>query len=93
MPEDAAGYPWGSLNPADYLSRKETWMVILIICCVFLGIIFLMVVTLRNRISIAIELIEEGSKACTQMCSTLYFPPVPFILQVKRYFLVIHCAF
>lgn len=37
----------------------------------------------RNRVAIAIELIEEGSVACGQMLATLFFPPVPFILQVN----------
>ena len=33
--------------------------------------------------AIAIELIEEGSVACGNMVSTLFFPPLPFVLQVS----------
>ena len=36
----------------------------------------------RNRVAIAIELIEEGSIACGQMITTLFFPPLPFLFQV-----------
>lgn len=36
----------------------------------------------RDRVAIAIELIEEGSVACGQMMTTLLFPPLPFLLQV-----------
>ena len=39
-------------------------------------------VTHRNRVSLAIELIEEGSIACSQLLPTLFFPPLPFLLQV-----------
>ena len=42
----------------------------------------------RNRVAIAIELIEEGSIACGQMLTTLFFPPLPFLFQVLFYPLV-----
>lgn len=41
---------------------------------------------LRQRIKIAIELIEQGSKAVGQMFSTLFFPVVPFVLHVAVVF-------
>ena len=44
---------------------------------------------LRNRVAIAIELIEEGSIACGQMITTLFFPPLPFIFQVCQFLMVI----
>ena len=43
---------------------------------------------LRNRVAIAIELIEEGSIACGQMITTLFFPPLPFIFQVCQFLVV-----
>ena len=42
----------------------------------------------RNRVAIAIELIEEGSIACGQMITTLFFPPLPFIFQVCQFLMV-----
>ena len=36
----------------------------------------------RSRIKIAIELIEEASIAVSHMMSTLFFPLVPFVLEV-----------
>ena len=43
----------------------------------------------RNRVAIAIELIEEGSIACGQMLTTLFFPPLPFLFQVLTYVVVL----
>ena len=80
MPEDETPFPW-SLNPGDYLERKGTWFFILCLSGGFLAILMLLTVTMRNRVAIAIELIEEGSVACSQMLCTLFFPPVPFLLQ------------
>ena len=37
---------------------------------------------LWKRIRIAVALIEEGSKAIGQLCLTLFFPLIPFLLQV-----------
>ena len=58
-----------------------TWMVFLILGAILLLIILIIVIFLRKRISIAIELIEEGSFAVGHMMSTLFFPIVPFIWQ------------
>ena len=80
MPEDETPFPW-SLNPGDYLERKSTWFIILCLSGGFLLILMLLTITMRNRVAIAIELIEEGSVACSQMLSTLFFPPLPFVLQ------------
>ena len=80
MPEDETPFPW-SLNPGDYLERKGTWFFILCLSGGFLVILMLLTVTMRNRVAIAIELIEEGSVACGHMISTLFFPPLPFVLQ------------
>ena len=40
-----------------------------------------MIPVFRNRVAIAIELIEEGSIVCGQMLTTLFFPPLPFLFQ------------
>ncbi len=39
-------------------------------------------IALRQRILIAIELIEEGSKSVSQIFSTLFFPVFPFVMHV-----------
>lgn len=66
----------------DLLQLRDTWLAFTII----LGILFLIIVCvfifLRQRISIAINLIEEGSKAVGSMCSSLFFPFIPFVLQL-----------
>ena len=80
MPEDETPFPW-SLNPGDYLERKGTWFCILCLSGGFLALLGLLTITMRNRVAIAIELIEEGSVACSQMLCTLFFPPLPFVLQ------------
>jgi len=80
MPEDMTPFPW-SLNPGDYLERRGTWFFILILSGSFLTLLLLVTVSMRNRVAIAIELIEEGSVACSQMLCTLFFPPLPFVLQ------------
>ena len=80
MPEDETPFPW-SLNPGDYLERKSTWFFILCLSGGSLLLMMLLTITMRNKVAIAIELIEEGSVACSQMLCTLFFPPVPFLLQ------------
>jgi len=42
----------------------------------------LILLALRKRIAIAIEIVKEGSRAVTKMLSTLFFPLVPWILQL-----------
>ena len=56
-------------------------MIFLILGAIVLLIILIIVIFLRKRISIAIELIEEGSIAVGHMMSTLFFPIVPFVWQ------------
>ena len=56
-------------------------MIFLILGAIVLLIILIIVIFLRKRISIAIELIEEGSIAIGHMMSTLFFPIVPFVWQ------------
>lgn len=55
------GYNIASLAN-EYLAKKETWLVLSIICGIVFLIIFLIVIFLRKRIVIAIALVKEGSK-------------------------------
>lgn len=66
----------------DVLALADTWLAFSIICGIIFLIILLLLIALRQRILIAIELIEQGSKAVGQMFSTLFFPLVPFCSQI-----------
>lgn len=63
------------------LSKKETWLVFLVAVAILLVILLLIVIFLRSRITIAIALIREGSKAVMAIKSTIFLPIIPWILQ------------
>uniref|UniRef100_A0A4X2M264 Choline transporter-like protein n=1 Tax=Vombatus ursinus TaxID=29139 RepID=A0A4X2M264_VOMUR len=67
-------------NLSAYQSVQETWLVALILISVLEGILLLLLIFLRQRIRIAIALLEEASKAVGQMMSTLFFPLLTFVL-------------
>lgn len=75
----------------DFLEQRDTWMAFTIILGIFFLIIVLLFIYLRQRILIAIALIEQGSKAVGQMFSSLFFPLLPFLFQlvVAGWFLVV----
>ncbi|XP_066119265.1 choline transporter-like protein 4 [Saccopteryx bilineata] len=63
-----------------YRSVQETWLVALIVLAVLEAVLLLMVIFLRQRIRIAIALLEEASRAVGQMMSTMFYPLVTFVL-------------
>lgn len=65
-----------------FLDDETTWLVFMIILAVMLGVLLLMVLFLRKRISLAVTLIEQGGKAVSSITSTLFFPVLPWLLQV-----------
>ncbi|XP_061715261.1 choline transporter-like 2 isoform X3 [Cydia pomonella] len=69
-------------------SKHQTWLALLIILGIILIIVLLIVIFLRSRITIAIALIREGSKAVIDIKSTVFFPIFPWIIQcgVLAYF-------
>ncbi|XP_068929750.1 choline transporter-like protein 4 [Petaurus breviceps papuanus] len=67
-------------NLAAYKNVQETWLAALIVVSVLEGILLLLSIFLRQRIRIAIALLEEASKAVGQMMSTLFFPLLTFVL-------------
>jgi len=67
---------------STYKDRKETWLVLGCICALVLLVLILLLLALRKRISLAIQLIKEGSRAITSMLSTLFFPIIPWIMQL-----------
>ncbi|XP_008190433.1 choline transporter-like 2 isoform X2 [Tribolium castaneum] len=66
----------------SYATKKDTWLVLLIICSIVLAIVLLMMIFLRKRIVLAIALVKEGSKAVSSVTSVLFFPVFPWILQI-----------
>lgn len=71
--------------PEDFrtlLDDPNTWLTLMIILAVALGVLLLMVLFLRKRISLAIALIEQGGKAVSSITSALFFPVVPWVLQL-----------
>ncbi|BET01188.1 Plasma-membrane choline transporter [Nesidiocoris tenuis] len=66
----------------EELGNNETlFLVLTIVFGVIAAILFLLVVFLRGRIQIAITLIKEGSKAVSNVISSLFFPIIPWCLQ------------
>uniref|UniRef100_A0A8C5H210 Choline transporter-like protein n=1 Tax=Gouania willdenowi TaxID=441366 RepID=A0A8C5H210_GOUWI len=67
-------------NFNSYLQVQETWLAFLIILSIVEAILLLMLIFLRNRIRIAIALIQESSKAVGHIMSALLFPLITFAL-------------
>uniref|UniRef100_A0A0A9ZCJ5 Choline transporter-like protein n=1 Tax=Lygus hesperus TaxID=30085 RepID=A0A0A9ZCJ5_LYGHE len=66
----------------EELANKDwVFMTLTIVCGVIALILFLLIVFLRKRIQIAITLIKEGSKAVSNVISSLFFPIIPWCLQ------------
>ena len=75
------------VNPIEdgfgiYLQLKDTWLAFFIISIILLIIIVLVTLFLRKRISLAIALISESSRAVGSILSSVFFPLVTFLLQV-----------
>ncbi|XP_020916237.1 choline transporter-like protein 4 isoform X2 [Exaiptasia diaphana] len=69
-----------------YGDYKETWLALGILLTILLVIVLLIVLVLCSRIKIAVEMISEASKALASMLSTLFFPLVPWLLQLVLFF-------
>jgi len=57
-----------------YLALRDTWLAFLIILSVIDGIFILIILFLRKRIQIAIEVIDQASKAVLHIISSLFYP-------------------
>ena len=66
----------------DVMALSDTWLAFTCITGFLSLIILLILIALRQRIQIAIKLIEQGAKAVGHMCSSIFFPLVPFVLHV-----------
>nr|XP_002126506.1 choline transporter-like protein 5 [Ciona intestinalis]XP_018668803.1 choline transporter-like protein 5 [Ciona intestinalis] len=67
-------------NLSTYLALQDTWLAFLIILAIVDAILILVIIFLRKRIQIAIQIIRQSSKAIGWMISTLFYPLVTFIL-------------
>uniref|UniRef100_A0AAR2KY21 Choline transporter-like protein n=1 Tax=Pygocentrus nattereri TaxID=42514 RepID=A0AAR2KY21_PYGNA len=65
-----------------YLQVKETWLAFLVILCLVELVLLLLLKSLGNKISNALALLEESSRAVSYVMSTLAYPLVTFILLV-----------
>lgn len=86
---------WGfdeafALNFSYYLTLKETWLAFACTTSTILAIFIFLLLILCSRICLAIELIKEGSRAIGNMIFTLFWPIIPFLLQIC---LVIYMGF
>lgn len=69
-------------NFKAYLAVKETWLVLGIIATIILVVVVLITLFLRSRLLVAVALIREASKAVGATTSSLFFPIVPWLLQI-----------
>ena len=77
-----------------YLQIRDTWLAFFIISVVSLTIIVLITLFLRKRISLAVQLINESSRAVGSILSSLFYPIITFLLQlVVMVWFVIVCIF
>ena len=65
----------------NLLELRDTWMALAIVLGVIFLLLILIFLALIRRIIIAVKMIEQGSKAVGQMCSSLLFPIIPFIFH------------
>ena len=65
----------------DILELRDTWLSFSVILGVFFIILLCLFLALRQRIKIAIKMIEHGSKAVSHMLCSLLFPVIPFVLH------------
>ncbi|XP_014252063.1 CTL-like protein 2 isoform X1 [Cimex lectularius] len=66
----------------ELLKSKDLFFWLTVVVAVFTLIILLLIIFLRKRIQIAISLIQEGSKAVSNVISSLFFPIIPWFFQV-----------
>ncbi|CAH8470461.1 unnamed protein product [Schistosoma intercalatum] len=71
-----------SLDIASYFRLASTWLALGIIFAILLVIILLILIFLRKRIHVAIAILNETSKAVSTMTSVLFWPILPFILEL-----------
>lgn len=64
------------------MKDERFWLYLSISLAIFAVILLLVLIVLRKRISIAVALIKEGSKAVSSVKSTVFFPILSWILYI-----------
>ncbi|XP_072033068.1 choline transporter-like protein 4 [Amphiura filiformis] len=82
VPSEVQSMEFNLLNVDSYLRISNVWLGFFITLCVLAAIVLLLVFILFTRIRIATALIEEASQALGMMLSTLFWPIIPFTLQL-----------
>ena len=82
VPVDIQTMDSNFLNIDNYLRIANVWLGFFITLCVLGLIVLLLLFILFTRIRIATALIEEASQALGMMLSTLFWPIIPFVLQL-----------
>ncbi|CAH8441423.1 unnamed protein product [Heterobilharzia americana] len=67
---------------ASYFRLASTWLALGIVSVILLFIIICILIFLRNRIRVAIAILNETSKAVASMTTVLLWPLLPFILEM-----------
>ncbi|KAI2665954.1 Choline transporter-like protein 2 [Labeo rohita] len=67
-------------NFSVYLHIRQTWLAFIIILAILEVIIIILLIFLRNRIRIAVELMKEASRAVGHVMSSLFYPIFTFFL-------------
>lgn len=65
-----------------YFKDERFWLYLSIFLAIFDVILLLVLIVLRKRISIAVALIKEGSKAVSSVKSTVFFPILSWIMYI-----------
>ena len=76
-PLDAFTQGFGSL-----LDQPTVWLVFFIALCIVAVLLLLLILVLYKRIRVATAMISQASRAVNSAVSTLFFPIVPFVLQL-----------
>ncbi|CAH8443470.1 unnamed protein product [Heterobilharzia americana] len=80
-PDGSADFEF-SLDLASYFRLASTWLALGIVSVILLFIIICILIFLRNRIRVAIAILNETSKAVASMTTVLLWPLLPFILEM-----------
>ena len=65
----------------DVLKLRDTWLAFTVILSIIFVVVLCLFIALRQRINLAIRMIEHGSKAVSNMLSSMFVPIIPFLLH------------
>ncbi|VEL11545.1 unnamed protein product [Protopolystoma xenopodis] len=71
-----------STQLSTYLSLKEFWLGLAIVGCILTGIVLIILIFLRTRISLAVAILGEASKVIMAIPTAMIYPIFPFLLEL-----------